>query len=204
MLRHRIGFVAAGKVHLEKLRICCALERCFRIADPGVSLAAAQSYRPGRSPASAVCRRHRRGWRACSRSRCRRRSASRCCEQRLARAGTSRTGRRRKPRRRLYAAHGGAAPVINPALDPTAGYDALRGFAPVAPLHVDSQRARGAPEGEGGEPRGVVRLAREAPGKLTYGSGGRGLGEPARGGAAQVPGRRSTSCTCPTRARRRR
>src|SRR5882762_6930925 len=69
----------------------------------------------------------------------------------------------------------GAPPlVINPHLNPTAGYDALRGFAPVAPLTSIPNVLVVHPKVKAASLAELVRLAREAPGKLTYGSGGVG------------------------------
>src|SRR5258706_14731413 len=69
----------------------------------------------------------------------------------------------------------GAPPlVINPHLNPTAGYDALRGFAPIAPLTSIANVLVVHPKVKAASLAELVRLAREAPGKLSYGSGGVG------------------------------
>jgi len=69
----------------------------------------------------------------------------------------------------------GAPPlVINPHLNPTAGYDALRAFAPVAPLTSIANVLVVHPKVKAASLAELLKLAREAPGKLTYGSGGVG------------------------------
>src|SRR5258706_8017008 len=69
----------------------------------------------------------------------------------------------------------GAPPlVINPHLNPTAGYDALRGFAAIAPLTSIPNVLVVHPKLKAASLAELVRLAREAPGKLSYGSGGVG------------------------------
>src|SRR5258707_211380 len=69
----------------------------------------------------------------------------------------------------------GAPPlVINPHLNPTAGYDALRAFAPVAPLTSIPNVLVVHPKVKAVSLAELLKLAREAPGKLTYGSGGVG------------------------------
>src|SRR5947209_5982075 len=69
----------------------------------------------------------------------------------------------------------GAPPlVINPHLNPTAGYDALRAFAPVAPLTSIPNVLVVHPKVKAASLSQLLKLAREAPGKLTYGSGGVG------------------------------
>src|SRR5260221_6800653 len=69
----------------------------------------------------------------------------------------------------------GAPPlVINPHLNPTAGYDALRAFAPVAPLTSIPNVLVVHPKVKAASLAELLKLARKAPGKLTYGSGGVG------------------------------
>ena len=69
----------------------------------------------------------------------------------------------------------GAPPlVINPHLNPKAGYDALRGFAAIAPLASLPNVLVVHPKVKAASLAELLKLAREAPGKLTYGSGGVG------------------------------
>src|SRR5260370_10540348 len=69
----------------------------------------------------------------------------------------------------------GAPPlVMNPELNPTAGYDGLRGFAAIAPLPSIPKVLVVQPKVKAASLAELVRLAREAPGKLSYGSGGVG------------------------------
>jgi tripartite-type tricarboxylate transporter receptor subunit TctC len=69
----------------------------------------------------------------------------------------------------------GAPPlVINPHLNPKSGYDALRGFAPIAPLTSIPNVLVVHPKVKAASLAELLKLAREAPGKLTYGSGGVG------------------------------
>jgi len=66
----------------------------------------------------------------------------------------------------------GAPPlVINPHLNPTAGYDALRAFAPVAPLTSIPNVLVVHPKVKAASLAELLKLAREAPGKLTGGVG---------------------------------
>ena len=69
----------------------------------------------------------------------------------------------------------GAPPlVINTHLNPTAGYDALRAFAAVAPLTSIPNVLVVHPKVKAASLADLLKLARAAPGKLTYGSGGVG------------------------------
>jgi tripartite-type tricarboxylate transporter receptor subunit TctC len=69
-----------------------------------------------------------------------------------------------------------AAPplVINPHLNPNAGFDPLRDFAPVAPLTAIANVLVVHPKVAAKSLQELIELARASPGKLTYGSGGVG------------------------------
>jgi tripartite-type tricarboxylate transporter receptor subunit TctC len=69
-----------------------------------------------------------------------------------------------------------AAPplVINPHLNPKAGFDPLRDFAAIALLTAIPNVLVVHPKVEAKNLAGLIELARAAPGKLTYGSGGVG------------------------------
>jgi tripartite-type tricarboxylate transporter receptor subunit TctC len=69
-----------------------------------------------------------------------------------------------------------AAPplVINPHLNPRAGFDALRDFAPIALLATIPNVLVVHPTVPAKSLRELLQLARSRPGKLTYGSGGVG------------------------------
>src|SRR5260221_466764 len=80
----------------------------------------------------------------------------------------------RKQRARYTLLMGAPPLVINPHLNPPAGYDALRAFAPVAPLTSIPNVLVVHPKVKAASLAELLKLAREAPGKLTYGSGGVG------------------------------